>query len=93
MKTGTERGGLVTLLNEPYLAPLFNYLPSPPSSPAVWAMSVVVTVAYIAAVVELSLACLCSQLHDIVKPQYQDFEYVRSVSVPMSWLLSVPNGG
>jgi hypothetical protein len=51
---------LVNLLNEPYLAFLFSYLPSPPSAPAVGAMSVVVTVAYIAAVVELSLACLCS---------------------------------
>jgi hypothetical protein len=29
---------------------LFNYLPSPPSAPAVWAMSVVVTVACMAAV-------------------------------------------
>jgi hypothetical protein len=55
-------GELVTLLDEPYLAFLFNYLSSPPSSPAVGAMSVVVTVAYIADVVELSLACLCSQL-------------------------------
>jgi hypothetical protein len=35
-------------------------------------MSVVVTVAYIAAVVELSLACLCSQLCYIVELQYQD---------------------
>jgi hypothetical protein len=58
MKTGAEWGELVTLLDEPYLALLFNYLPSPPSAPAVGAMSVVVTVAYIAAVVELSLACL-----------------------------------
>jgi hypothetical protein len=55
-----ELGELVTLLDESYLAVLFNYLPSPPSSPAVGAMSVVVTVAYIAALVELSLACLCS---------------------------------
>jgi hypothetical protein len=46
-------GELVTLLDEPYLPVLFNYLPSPPSAPAVGAMSVVVTVAYIAAVVEL----------------------------------------
>jgi hypothetical protein len=52
-------GELVTLQGEPYLALLFNYLPSPPSAPAVGAMFVVVTVAYIAAVVELSLACLC----------------------------------
>jgi hypothetical protein len=65
-------GELVTLLDEPYLAFLLNYLPSPPSSPAVGAMSVVVTVAYITAVVELSLACLCSQLLCIVKPHYQD---------------------
>jgi hypothetical protein len=56
MKTGEERGELVTLLDEPYLAVLFNYLPSPPSAPAVGAMFVVVTVAYIAAVVELSIA-------------------------------------
>jgi hypothetical protein len=65
-------GELVTLLDEPYLVFLFNYLPSPPSSPAVGAMSVVVTIAYIAAVVELSLACLCSQLCYIVESQYQD---------------------
>jgi hypothetical protein len=67
-------GELVTLLDEPYLAFLFNYLPPPSSSPAVGAMSVVVTVAYIAAVVELSLAlaCLCSQLCYIVESQYQD---------------------
>jgi hypothetical protein len=65
-------GELLTLLDEPYLAFLFNYLPSPPSSPAVGAMSVVVAVAYIAAVVELSLACLCSQLCYIVESQYQD---------------------
>jgi hypothetical protein len=65
-------GELVILLDEPYLAFLFSYLPSPPSSPAVGTMSVVVTVAYIAAVVELSLACLCSQLCYIVEPQYQD---------------------
>jgi hypothetical protein len=63
---------LVTLLDEPYLAFFFNYLLSPPSAPAVGAMSVVVTVAYIAAVVELSLACLCSQLCYIVESQYQD---------------------
>jgi hypothetical protein len=37
-------GELVTLLDEPYLAFLINYLPSPPSAPAVGAMSVVVTV-------------------------------------------------
>jgi hypothetical protein len=49
-------GELVTLLDEPYLAFLLNYLPSPPSSPAVGAMPVVVAVAYIAAVVQLSLA-------------------------------------
>jgi hypothetical protein len=55
-----KAGGFVTLLDEPYLAFMFDYLPSPPSSQAVGAMSVVVTVAYIAAVVELSLACLCS---------------------------------
>jgi hypothetical protein len=58
-------GELVTLLDEHYLAFLFNYLPSPPSSPAVRAMSVVVAVAYIAAVVELSLAltiCLRGEL-------------------------------
>jgi hypothetical protein len=72
MKTGAERGELVTPLDEPYVAVLFNCLTSPPSAPAVWAMSVVVTVAYIAAVVELSLACLCSQLCYIVKSQYQD---------------------
>jgi hypothetical protein len=72
MKTDAERGKLVTLLDEHYLAFLFNYLPSPPSAPAVGAMSIVVTVAYIAAVVELSLACLCSQLRYIVKSQYQD---------------------
>jgi hypothetical protein len=51
-----KAGELVTLLDEPYLAVLFNYLPSSPSAPAVGAMSVVVTVAYIAAVVELSLS-------------------------------------
>jgi hypothetical protein len=67
-----ERWELVTLLDEPYLGSLFDYLPSPPSAPAVGAMSVAVTVAYIAAIVELSLACLCSQLCDIVKSQYQD---------------------
>jgi hypothetical protein len=44
---------LVTLLDEPYIAFLFNYLLSSPSTPAVGAMSVVLTVAYIAAVVEL----------------------------------------
>jgi hypothetical protein len=71
-KTGAERGELVTLLDEPYLAFLFNFLPLPPSAPAIGAMSVVVTVAYIAGVVDLSLACLCSQLRYIVKPQYQD---------------------
>jgi hypothetical protein len=65
-------GELVTLIDEPYLAFLFNYLPSPPSAPAVGAISVVVTVAYIAAVVELSLAFLCSRLCYIVKSQYQD---------------------
>jgi hypothetical protein len=54
MKTSAERGELVTVLDEHYLAFLFNYLPSPPSAPAVKAMSVVVAVAYIAAVVELS---------------------------------------
>jgi hypothetical protein len=72
MKTGAEQGELMTLLDEPYLAFLFHYLPSPPSASAVGTMSVVVTVAYIAAVVKLSLACLCSQLHYIVKSQYQD---------------------
>jgi hypothetical protein len=72
MKTGAEWGESVTLLDEPYLAFLFSYLPSPPSAPAVGAMSVVVTVAYMAALVELSLACLCSQLCYIVKPQFQD---------------------
>jgi hypothetical protein len=61
-KTGAEQGESVTLLDELNLADLFNYFPSPPSAPAVKAMPVVVTVAYIAAVVELSLACLCSQL-------------------------------
>jgi hypothetical protein len=71
MKTGAERGEFLTLIDEPYLAFLFNYLPSPPSAPAFGAMSVVVTVTYIAAVVELSLACLCSQLCYIVKFQYQ----------------------
>jgi hypothetical protein len=65
-------GELVTLLDEPYRAFLFNYLPSPLSSPAVGAMSVVVTVAYIAAAVEVSFACLCSQLCYIVKSRYQD---------------------
>jgi hypothetical protein len=54
MKTGAERGELVTLLDEPYLAFLLNFLPSPPSASAVGTMSVVVTVAFIAAVVELS---------------------------------------
>jgi hypothetical protein len=65
-------GELVTLLDEPYLAFFFNYLPSPPSATDVGAMSIVVTVAYIAAVVEMSLACLCSELCYIVKYQYQD---------------------
>jgi hypothetical protein len=41
---------------EPHLAFLFNYLPVQPSAPAVGAISVAVAVAYIAAVVELSLA-------------------------------------
>jgi hypothetical protein len=72
MKIGAERGELVTLLDEPYLAFLFNYLPAPPSAPAVGAMSVFVTVACIAVVVELSFACLCSQLCYIVENQYQD---------------------
>jgi hypothetical protein len=49
----------LTFLEEPYLAFLFNYLPPPPTAPDVGAMSVVVTVAYIAAVIELSLDCLC----------------------------------
>jgi hypothetical protein len=71
-KTGAERGELVTLLNEPYLAFFFNYLPSPPPAPAAGAMSVIRDVAYIAAAVELSLACLCSQLRYIVESQYQD---------------------
>jgi hypothetical protein len=71
-------GELVTLLDEPYLAFLFNYLPSPPSAPAVGAVSVVVTVACIAAVVELSLACLCSQLRYIVKPNTK--MYICSIS-------------
>jgi hypothetical protein len=65
MQTGAKRGELVTLLDEPYLAVLFNYLPLPPSAPAVGAMSIAVTVAYIAAAVELSLACLCSQLRQV----------------------------
>jgi hypothetical protein len=34
-KAGAERGELVTLLDEPYLALLFNCLPTPPSAPAV----------------------------------------------------------
>jgi hypothetical protein len=46
-KTGAERGELVTLLDEPFLAFLFNYLPSPPSAPAVGAMFIAVTVACI----------------------------------------------
>jgi hypothetical protein len=49
-KSGAERGELVTILDEPYLAFLINYLPLPPSAPAVGAMSVVVAVAHIAAV-------------------------------------------
>jgi hypothetical protein len=72
MKSGAGRGELVTLLDEPFLALLFNYLTSPPSAPAVGAMSVIVAVAYIAALVELSLACLCSQLRYIAKSQYQN---------------------
>jgi hypothetical protein len=44
-KKGTERGELVTLLDKPYLSVLLNYLPLPPSAPAVGAMSVVVTAA------------------------------------------------
>jgi hypothetical protein len=40
MKTGAERGELLTLLDEPYLAFLLNYLPSPPSAPAFGALSV-----------------------------------------------------
>jgi hypothetical protein len=63
---------LVTFLDEPYLAVLFNYLPLPPSVPAVGVMSVAVAVAYIAAIVELPLACLYSQLRFIVEPRYQD---------------------
>jgi hypothetical protein len=63
---------LATFLDEPFLAALLSYLPLPPSAPAVEAMSVAVAVAYIAAVVELSLACLCSQLRFIVEPQYHD---------------------
>jgi hypothetical protein len=66
-------------IDESYLAFLFDYLPSPPSAPAVGAMSVVVTFAYIAAVVELLLACLCSQLCYIAKSQYKDvFTFSRS---------------
>jgi hypothetical protein len=67
-----REGEFVTLLDEPYLAILFNYLPSPPSALAVGAMSVTVAIVYIAAVVKLSLTCLCSQLRYIVKSQYQD---------------------
>jgi hypothetical protein len=62
----------VTLLDEPYLAFLFDYLPSPLSAPAVGVMSEAVAVAYIAAEIELSLACLCSQLRFVFEPQYQD---------------------
>jgi hypothetical protein len=43
MKAGEERGELVTLLDKPYLAFLFNYLPAPPSAPAVGTMSVTVS--------------------------------------------------
>jgi hypothetical protein len=71
-KIGAERGELVTLLDEPFLAFLFNYLPLPPSAPAVGAMSVAVAVAYIAAVVELPLACLLFELRYIAEPKYQD---------------------
>jgi hypothetical protein len=39
-KNRRRAGELETLLDEPFLAFLFNYLPSPPSSPAVGAMSV-----------------------------------------------------
>jgi hypothetical protein len=53
-KTGAEKRELVTLLDEPFLAFSFNYLSSPHSAPAVGAMSVVVAVAYIAAVVGTS---------------------------------------
>jgi hypothetical protein len=73
MKQNQRRAGeLVTLLDEPYLVFLFNYLSPPSSAPVVWAMSIAVVVAYIAAVVEPSLACLCFQLRYIVEPQYQD---------------------
>jgi hypothetical protein len=58
MKNGAKWGELLTLQDEPYLAFLFKYLPSPPSAQAVGAISVVVAVAYIAAIIELSLACL-----------------------------------
>jgi hypothetical protein len=78
-------GELVTLLDEPYIAFLFNYLPLPPSSPAVGAMSVVVTVAYIAAVVELSFACLCSQLCYIVESQYQEVYTLSRFNIPCAW--------
>jgi hypothetical protein len=85
---------LIAFLDEPYLAFLFNYLPSPPSAPTAGAMSVVVAVAYMAAVVvELSLACLCSKFRYIVKPQYQDLHTLNQVSASMPWPLSVSNGG
>jgi hypothetical protein len=71
IKTGAERGELVTLLDEPYLALLFNYLPSPPSAPVVGAMSVAVAVAYIAAVVEVSLAFLKKRIHRLFMVPYR----------------------
>jgi hypothetical protein len=60
---------LTTLLDELYLVSLFHYLPLPPSAPAVGKVSVSVAVAYIAAVVEMPLACLCSTLCVVVEPQ------------------------
>jgi hypothetical protein len=61
----------------PTVVSLFHYLPSPPSAPAIGVVSVAMAVAYIAAVVELSLACLFSKLRFVVELQYQDVNTIN----------------
>jgi hypothetical protein len=69
-------GELVTLLDKPYLVYLSSLLTLAPLSSGHWDCFRC-RGRCVAAVVELSLAYLCSELRFVVEPQYQDLNTIN----------------
>jgi hypothetical protein len=66
-------GELLSLRVRPFLVSLFPYL----VASAIGAVSIAVTVACIAALVNLALVCLCSKIRFLVESQHEDVDTIN----------------